>query len=51
VQQGLVGLGWSARDADQAVEAVAPLASTDPTHGGPDVAALLRAALRALSKA
>jgi Holliday junction DNA helicase RuvA len=52
VQQGLVGLGWSAKDADQAIEAVAdqvPTSST--TEGAPDVAALLRAALRALSKA
>ena len=52
VQLGLVGLGWSAKDADQAIEAVAdqvPTSST--TEGAPDVAALLRAALRALSKA
>jgi holliday junction DNA helicase RuvA len=49
VQQGLVGLGWSAKDADQAIEAVADQAST--AGGSPDVAALLRAALRALSKA
>lgn len=48
VHQGLVGLGWSARDADQAVQAVAPDAgvSTDEV----DVAALLRAALRSLSR-
>jgi len=46
VQQGLVGLGWSAREADKAVEAVAPDAGDRP-----DVAALLRAALRTLSKA
>jgi holliday junction DNA helicase RuvA len=46
VQQGLVGLGWSAKDADQAVDAVADEAG-DP----PDVAALLRAALRTLSRA
>jgi holliday junction DNA helicase RuvA len=46
VQQGLVGLGWSAKDADQAVEAVADQAGEQP-----DVAALLRAALRALSRA
>jgi holliday junction DNA helicase RuvA len=46
VQQGLVGLGWSARDADQAVESVSPEAGDQP-----DVGALLRAALRALSKA
>ena len=46
VQQGLVGLGWSAKDADQAVEAVA-----DQAGDQPDVAGLLRAALRTLSKA
>jgi Holliday junction DNA helicase RuvA len=45
VHQGLVGLGWSTRDAEQAVEAVSAEAG-DP----PDVAALLRAALRSLSK-
>ena len=46
VQQGLVGLGWSAKDADQAVEAV-----SDQAGDQPDVAALLRAALRTLSMA
>jgi Holliday junction DNA helicase RuvA len=46
VHQGLVGLGWSARDADEAVESVSPQAGDQP-----DVGALLRAALRALSKA
>ncbi len=46
VQQGLVGLGWSAKDADKAIEAVAPDAGAEP-----DVAALLRAALRTLSRA
>jgi holliday junction DNA helicase RuvA len=46
VQQGLVGLGWSAKDADRAVETVA-----DQAGGQPDVAALLRAALRTLSRA
>ncbi len=52
VQQGLVGLGWSAKDADQAIEAVADQVPTSSTaDGSPDVAALLRAALRALSKA
>jgi len=48
VQAGLVGLGWSAREADLAVSAVAPEAEQMPT---PDVARLLRAALRTLSKA
>ncbi len=46
VHQGLVGLGWSTKDADKALDAVAPEAGETP-----DVAALLRAALRALSKA
>lgn len=44
VHQGLVGLGWPARDADRAVDAVADLAGE-----APDVPALLRAALRTLS--
>jgi Holliday junction DNA helicase RuvA len=47
VHAGLVGLGWSAKEADKAVEAVAPDAEVD---GAPDVAALLRAALRTLSR-
>lgn len=46
VHQGLVGLGWSAKEADKAVDGVAPQAGDVP-----DVGALLRAALRTLSKA
>jgi Holliday junction DNA helicase RuvA len=46
VHAGLVGLGWSAKEAERAVDAVA-----DQAGPVPDVAALLRAALRALSKA
>lgn len=46
VVQGLVGLGYSAKDADKAVESVAVDAGDRP-----DVGALLRAALRTLSKA
>lgn len=46
VHAGLVGLGWSAKEAEKAAEAVAPQADDNP-----DVAALLRAALRSLSKA
>ncbi len=46
VQQGLVGLGWSAKEADKAIEAVS--GDAGPT---PDVPALLRSALRTLSKA
>jgi Holliday junction DNA helicase RuvA len=50
VHAGLVGLGWSGKEADQAVEAVA--ADAEPVDGAePDVAALLRAALRSLSTA
>jgi Holliday junction DNA helicase RuvA len=46
VTQGLLGLGYNARDADKAVDTVAGEAGDRP-----DVAALLRAALRTLSKA
>ncbi len=46
VHQGLVGLGWSAREAEKAVDTVAPDAGESP-----DVGVLLRAALRMLSKA
>lgn len=46
VRQGLQGLGWSVKDADRAVDEVAPSAGDSP-----DVASLLRAALRTLSRA
>jgi Holliday junction DNA helicase RuvA len=46
VHQGLVGLGWSTKEADKAIDVVSPDAGTHP-----DVPALLRAALRTLSKA
>ncbi len=46
VHQGLVGLGWTTKEAERAVESVAPDAGVVP-----DVGALLRAALRTLSKA
>ncbi len=49
VHAGLLGLGWSARDADEAIAAVAPEAAA--AEGAPDVAALLRSALRSLSRA
>lgn len=48
VQAGLIGLGWSARDAEDAVIAVSPLAVDQAEPSVPD---LLRAALRTLSKA
>lgn len=50
VHQGLVGLGYSTKDAEKAVEAVADQAD-QAAGGAPDVGALLRAALRTLSKA
>ena len=47
VRDGLVGLGWSVKEADKAIELVEPA----PDDSGPvDVAALLRGALRALSR-
>ena len=46
VRQGLVGLGWSVKDADKAIEAV-----SDQAGDSPDVGSLLRAALRTLSRA
>jgi Holliday junction DNA helicase RuvA len=45
VYSGLVNLGWPARDAEAAVAAVAPEAEGE----SPDVAVLLRSALRRLS--
>jgi Holliday junction DNA helicase RuvA len=45
VHQGLLGLGWSTRDAESAIAAVA-----DQAGDQPDVARLLRAALRTLAK-
>jgi Holliday junction DNA helicase RuvA len=46
VHQGLTGLGWPAREADRALDAVA-----DQAGESPDVGALLRAALQTLSRA
>jgi Holliday junction DNA helicase RuvA len=52
VQAGLIGLGWSVKEADRAVGDVADEAEQMVTESGaPNVAALLRAALRTLSKA
>jgi Holliday junction DNA helicase RuvA len=61
VRTGLVNLGWQARDADHAIAAVeADLADAAAADGaadtaaaaqGPDAAAMLRAALRKLSRA
>ncbi|MBO3747702.1 Holliday junction branch migration protein RuvA [Streptosporangiaceae bacterium NEAU-GS5] len=50
VHSGLVGLGYSAKDADDAVAAVTPDAEDAASAGrAPDIAALLKAALRTLS--
>jgi Holliday junction DNA helicase RuvA len=52
VRSGLVGLGWSAREADAALDAVCGLASEAETAGAPlTTAELLRAALQSLSRA
>ena len=55
VRQGLVGLGWSAKEADKAIDLVAADTGADDTspddEGAADVAGLLRAALRTLSRA
>ncbi|MEZ5095015.1 MAG: Holliday junction branch migration protein RuvA [Nocardioides sp.] len=50
VHQGLVGLGWSAKEAERAVGTVAADRVGEPDASA-DVGALLRAALRTLSKA
>jgi holliday junction DNA helicase RuvA len=50
VHSGLVGLGYSGKDADEAIAAVEPVADAEVAAGRPpQVAALLKAALRALS--
>lgn len=52
VRAGLLGLGWSAREADAAVGNVAPIAAEARTDGGSiDTPTLLRAALQSLSRA
>jgi Holliday junction DNA helicase RuvA len=55
VHAALLGLGWAPRDADEALAAVAAdpamePAAAPPDGSPPDVAALLRAALRSLSR-
>lgn len=52
VRSGLLGLGWSVREAESAVDTVSPMADAASADGNPiPVAELLRAALRSLSKA
>ena len=51
MQSGLVNLGWPARDADQAIAALEDEGAIGgPDDGTVDVATVLRAALRKLSK-
>lgn len=47
VSAGLIGLGWSPKDADAACGRVAPLADSDPTIS---IAQLMRAALQSLAR-
>jgi Holliday junction DNA helicase RuvA len=48
----LLGLGWSGREADEGVAAAAPYAEAATAAGdAPDVGALLKVALRSLSRA
>jgi holliday junction DNA helicase RuvA len=50
VHSGLVGLGYSGKDADEAIAIVEPEADADVAAGrAPQVASLLKSALRALS--
>lgn len=52
VRAGLLGLGWSNREAEAALDTVAPMAEeTESAGASAPVAELLRAALRSLSKA
>jgi holliday junction DNA helicase RuvA len=52
VRSGLLGLGWSAREAEAALDSVAQVADAAHADGDPvPVADLLRSALRYLSKA
>ncbi|MCU0266111.1 MAG: Holliday junction branch migration protein RuvA [Actinomycetia bacterium] len=52
VHAALLGLGWSSRDADEAVAVVAPDAEAAVAAGtAPDVGALLKSALRTLRRA
>jgi holliday junction DNA helicase RuvA len=50
VQSGLVNLGWPVRDADQAIAALEDEGVIDGAGPAVDVATVLRAALRKLSK-
>jgi Holliday junction DNA helicase RuvA len=51
VRAGLTGLGWSAKEAERALDLVADSAEHPESPESADVGALLRQALRALSRA
>jgi Holliday junction DNA helicase RuvA len=52
VRSGLLGLGWSTKETEQALEAIAPMADEATSDGGQaPIAELLRAALQSLSRA
>lgn len=53
VMAGLVSLGWSQREADAAIDRLAPdlVAAADAAGSGADVGVLLKAALRGLDRA
>lgn len=51
VHTALIGLGWTVRDADEAISVVAAEVAADADEATPDVPALLKAALRSLSRA
>jgi Holliday junction DNA helicase RuvA len=52
VRAGLLGLGWSSREAESALDGVAAMAEESMSDGAPaPVADLLRSALRSLSRA
>jgi len=50
VRDGLVGPGWSVKEADKAIDAVEPAGDSRDSGDPVDVGAVLRAALRALSR-
>ena len=51
VHAALIGLGWTVRDADEAISVVAEQAAGGVGDETPDVAVLLKSALRSLSRA
>ncbi len=46
----LVGLGWSGKEAETALTALAPVAEEQQANGGVQIAALLRQAIQLLGR-